>query len=234
MACKEAIVLAGGKGTRLRAIVSDVPKPLAPVAGRPFLAYLLDRLAENGIRRCILATGYLSEMIEKAVGSHWSGMEIAYSIEDQPMGTGGATARAAEALFGSSAHVLNGDTFLRYSSSRLEAQTLAAGTEAGVALAEVDNVARYGTVIVSDDRIVSFQEKGAVGPGLINAGSYFFTEAGLSGLARNNAPFSLETDLLVPLAKSRQIAAFVETQGFIDIGVPEDYSRAQTYFGRST
>jgi len=233
MACEEAIVLAGGKGTRLRPVVSDVPKPLATVAGRPFLAFLLDGLAENGIRRCVLATGYLSEMIEDAVGGYWRGMEIAYSVEEQPLGTGGAVAKAAMMLAGKSAHILNGDTYLVYSPLQLEARTVEAGTEAGIALANVDDVARYGAVIVRDSRIEAFQEKGAAGPGLINAGSYFFTEAGLSGLERHRAPFSLERDILMPLAQRRQIVAFDDTDSFIDIGVPEDYARAQKQFRMS-
>ena len=227
---EEAIVLAGGFGTRLRSVVDDVPKPLAPVAGRPFLAWLLDGLAEGGLRRCILATGYMADKIEARIGTRWRGMDIFYSVESKPLGTGGATAQAAKLLLGNSAHVLNGDTYLGYSPSMLEAKTLALGTEAGVALAEVDDVARYGAAVVIDDRVESFQEKGAVGPGLINAGSYFFTEAVLSRLAIGNAPFSLETEILAPLAKNRQIAVFTETEAFIDIGVPEDYARAQALF----
>ncbi|SDQ88655.1 sugar phosphate nucleotidyltransferase [Pseudoxanthomonas sp. CF125] len=230
MACEEAIILAGGKGMRLRSVVSDVPKPLATVAGRPFLAFLLDHLVGGGIRRCILATGYLSEKIEHAVGQDWAGMEIVYSVEEQALGTGGAVAQAATALAGKSAHVLNGDTYLMYSPLELEARTIAAGTEAGIALASVDDVARYGAVIVRDARVEVFQEKGATGPGLINAGSYFLTEAALSDLKRHRAPFSLETDILAPLAQRRQIVAFDRTEGFIDIGVPDDYARAQEQF----
>ena len=92
MPADEAIILAGGFGTRLRGIVDDVPKPLAPVAGRPFLVWVLDRLASSGMRRCILATGYMSETIEQSIGMRWQGMDIAYSVESEPLGTGGATA----------------------------------------------------------------------------------------------------------------------------------------------
>ena len=114
MPADEAIVLAGGFGTRLRGIVDDVPKPLAPVAGRPFLAWLLDRLAASGIRRCILATGYMSDAIERTIGTRWQGMEIAYSVEPEPLGTGGAIRLAVMQLRGTSVHVLNGDTWLVY------------------------------------------------------------------------------------------------------------------------
>lgn len=234
MECKEAIILVGGKGTRLRGVVSDTPKPLALVAGRPFLAYVLDHLAASGIRRCILATGYLAEMMENAIGSRWSAMEIAYSVETQPLGTGGAAALATDALLGDSAHLLNGDTFLQYSLGSLEKCTRTCGTEAGVALAEVGDVSRYGAVVLVDGKVGAFQEKGAVGPGLINAGSYFLTAAALSRLSRHVAPFSFETDILLPLASSIQLAAFTDTGRFIDIGIPEDYARAQSIFRPST
>jgi len=234
MECKEAIILAGGKGTRLRAVVADIPKPLAPVAGRPFLAFVLDSLAANGIRRCILATGYLSETIEQAIGSRWANMDISYSVESQPLGTGGAVAQAVEALRGDSAHVLNGDTFLRYSPRQLEQQTRVCGTEAGVALAEVESVSRYGAVEVIDGKVAAFQEKGMIGPGLINAGSYFLTAAALAGLVQHRAPFSFETQFLHPLVGRGQLAAYTRTAQFIDIGIPDDYARAQLQFGSNS
>ena len=113
MPTEEAIVLVGGLGTRLRAVVGDVPKPLAPVAGRVFLAWVLDHLAGQGMRRVLLATGHMADQVEAVIGHRWSGMEIAYSVEDQPLGTGGAVRLAAARLMGGAAHVLNGDTFLR-------------------------------------------------------------------------------------------------------------------------
>lgn len=229
MPAEEAIVLVGGLGTRLRAVVSDVPKPLAPVAGRPFLAWVLDQLAAGGIRRVLLATGHMAATVEAAVGRQWSGMEIAYSVEDAPLGTGGAVRLAAARLLGDAAHVLNGDTFLRYSPAALEQATRAAGAIAGVALAGVGDVSRYGAVEVADGMVSAFREKGGQGPGLINAGSYFLTAAALDALPAQ-AAFSLETGFLHPQAASGGLAAFTATSGFIDIGVPEDYARAQELF----
>jgi len=231
MAAEEAIVLVGGLGTRLRAVVSDVPKPLAPVAGRPFLAWVLDHLAGNGIRRVVLATGHMAAVVETVVGSRWSGMEVAYSLEDTPLGTGGAVRLAATRLSGDSAHVLNGDTFLRYPLAGLEQETRLRGALAGVALARVDDVARYGAVEVAAGKVTAFREKGGQGPGLINAGSYFLTAGALDALPRQKA-FSLETGFLHPQAGSGGLAAFTGTSGFIDIGVPEDYARAQSMFGQ--
>jgi D-glycero-alpha-D-manno-heptose 1-phosphate guanylyltransferase len=232
MQADEAIVLAGGFGTRLRSVVSDVPKPLAPVAGRPFLAWLLDELAQQGLRRVVLATGHMADKVEAAIGVQWAGMEIAYSVESNPLGTGGALKQALTQLQGQCVHVLNGDTFLRYSLCGLEDAASNARTPAAVALAWVDDASRYGAVEVTDGRVTAFREKGGQGAGWINAGSYFFTAAALDALPADEV-FSLETQYLHPQAANGTLAAFTESSGFIDIGVPEDYQRAQTLFRKS-
>ena len=229
MATDEAIVLAGGFGTRLRGVVDDVPKPLAPVAGRPFLAWLLDRLAAGGMRRCILATGYLSELIEQRIGTRWQGMDIAYSLEPEPLGTGGAIRLAAGRLRGDAAHVLNGDTWLEYDPPALEAAARAANAPMAIALARVDDVARYGAVDIDHGRVSGFREKGEAGPGWINAGCYFLGADALAALPARDA-FSFEQDVLQPSVQAGTVAAFTATAGFIDIGVPEDYARAQLQF----
>lgn len=229
----EIVVLAGGLGTRLRSVVSDTPKPLAQVAGRPFLAWVLDALARQDIRRVILATGYLAEQVEAAVGPQWRGMEVVYSVETSPLGTGGALCQALGELQGDAVHVCNGDTFLDYSLSSLEASAARHDAVAAMALAQVPDVARYGVVHQQDGRIQAFAEKGGSGPGLINAGSYFLSRQALDALraiAQPGTAFSLETDFLHPLAASGRLACLVDTAGFIDIGVPEDYARAQEIF----
>jgi len=226
----EAIVLVGGLGTRLRAVVSDVPKPLAPVAGRPFVAWMLDQLAACGIRRTILAAGYMAECVESMIGQHWNGMALDYSIEDQPLGTGGAVRKAAAMLQGDTGvHVVNGDTFLRYQPAALEQATRRAGASLGIALAHVTDVARYGAVDVRDGEVIGFREKGSHGPGLINAGCYYLDDAALRALPAK-ACFSLEADVLAPNA-GRGIAVLAQTADFIDIGVPDDYRRAQAQWG---
>ena len=231
MATDEAIVLAGGFGTRLRGIVDDVPKPLAPVAGRPFLAWLLDRLAAGGMRRCILATGYLSELIEERIGRRWQGMDIAYSLEPAPLGTGGAIRLAAKQLQGDAAHVLNGDTWLEYDPAALEAAARESNAPMAIALARVEDVARYGAVDIDHGRVSGFREKGEAGPGWINAGCYFLGADALAALPARDA-FSFEQEVLQPRVQAGAVAAFTVTAGFIDIGVPEDYARAQTLFDR--
>lgn len=230
MAAEEAIVLVGGLGTRLRAVVSDVPKPLAPVAGRPFLAWLLDAYAAAGLRRVILATGYRAAQVEDAVGCRWQGMEIAYSVEDAPLGTGGAIRQALALAQGDGVHLANGDTFLRYDPAALEAATRGHGCALGIALAAVDDVGRYGAVEVAGGRVVGFREKGGAGPGLINAGSYFLDAAAFARLPAPQGAWSFEELVLRPWSESGQVAAFERTADFIDIGVPEDYARAQHLF----
>ena len=118
---REAIVLAGGFGTRLAHIVSDVPKPMAPVCGRPFLRFILDDLQKKGVERIILATGYKRECIEEFFGTHYRGMEIVYSPEDTPLGTGGAIKRALSLCREDWVAVLNGDTYFDVDFSTLDA-----------------------------------------------------------------------------------------------------------------
>jgi D-glycero-alpha-D-manno-heptose 1-phosphate guanylyltransferase len=228
---EDAIVLAGGLGTRLRGQLDGVPKALAPVAGRPFLAWLLDQLDAAGIRRVVLATGHLSAQLHAAIGDSWQGMKIEHSVESSPLGTGGAVALAAERLAGRAVHVANGDTFLRFDPAGLERAVSEAGTRLGVALAHVDDVARYGSVAVRDGLVQAFNEKGGRGPGLINAGSYFLTAEALASLPRGRA-FSFEEEVLLPAAQAGELAAYSDTSDFIDIGVPEDFALAQERFAR--
>lgn len=229
MAVDETIILAGGFGTRLRDVVTDVPKPLAPVAGRPFLAWLLDRLAAQGMRRCILATGYMADVVEHAIGTRWAGMDIVHSVETMPLGTGGAIRRAASLLHGAEAHVLNGDTWLAYAPAALEQATRDAGATLGLALAHVADVGRYGAVDTRAGIVTGFREKGGIGDGWINAGCYFLTANAIAALPEVQA-FSFESEVLLPMAAAGKVAAWTDTRDFIDIGVPEDYRRAQRQF----
>lgn len=233
-AADEAIVLVGGLGTRLRSVVADLPKPLAPVAGRPFLAHLLDQMAAAGLRRVILATGYRAELVEQAIGSRWAGMDMVYSREQEPLGTGGAIRLAARHLQGTGVHLANGDTFLRYQPQVLERLVLDAGASLGVALAHVPDVARYGAVETIAGRVAAFSEKGRHGPGLINAGSYFLSADGVAALPADSNSYSFETAVLLPLVTAGDVVALAETRDFIDIGVPEDYARAQHLLGAAS
>lgn len=226
---REAIVLVGGLGTRLRPLVSDVPKPMAPVAGRPFLAWVLDHLLANRTDRIILAAGYLSERLGEHFGDSWKGAELCYSIESQPLGTGGAVALAMTQVRGPGVHILNGDTYLGYSLSEMEAVASSSDGDFAMALAWVDDVARYGAVELAGGLVTGFSEKGRSGPGFINAGSYYAGPRARAGFPAAGR-YSFETEVLRPLAANAMVAAFTDTRDFIDIGIPEDYLRAQQVF----
>jgi D-glycero-alpha-D-manno-heptose 1-phosphate guanylyltransferase len=225
----EAIVLAGGLGTRLRGVVDGVPKPLAPVAGRPFLAWVLDFLAEQALRRVVLATGYRGDLIEAALGTQWRGMALEYSREKESLGNGGAIALAMNRIAGDACFVLNGDTWLQFDYAAFDRQVAAAGARLGVALARVPDTERYGAVCVDGGRITGFVEKGRAGAGYINAGVYWLTRSLLVDLGHRGS-FSFENEVLVPSTTREVVAAYTDTQGFIDIGVPQDYRRAQGLF----
>ena len=224
----EAIILAGGFGTRLKSVVNDVPKPLAPIRGRPFLCFVLDILAEQGFRKVVLATGYMGDVVSRTLGSRWKDVELSYSRETAPLGTGGAIAQAVEQLDGRAFFVLNGDTFLSLDYAKFEQASRSGNTLLAMALAPVNDVSRYGAVTVKDDRVIGFIEKGdSVGPGYINAGVYYMDRSLLTDFPSKPC-FSFETDVLVPSSSSRHVSAFTDTRNFIDIGVPDDYKRAQT------
>jgi D-glycero-alpha-D-manno-heptose 1-phosphate guanylyltransferase len=229
---EEAIVLAGGRGTRLRGHVDGLPKALAPVAGRPFLAHLLDQLEAAGIRRVLLATGHLAGQVREAIGTRWHSMAIGHSVEDSALGTGGAVALAAQQLQGEEVHVLNGDTFLRFDLAGLEQAVHERESLLGVALAHVDDVGRYGAVLVRDGKACGFQEKGGQGPGLVNAGAYFLTAPAIAALLPRGRAFSFEEEVLLPAARAGQLAAYADTRDFIDIGVPADLQRAQSLLAK--
>lgn len=222
----EAIILAGGFGTRLRQLVADVPKPMAPVAGRPFLEILLGTLARKGFRRVILSLGFMAEKISGHFGPHFAGMELFYVVEAQPLGTGGGVRLAMEQAKADHVFVFNGDTFLDLEVNQVERlweerqRPLIVGRE-------VPDTARYGRLLTVDQLVTGFTEKGVVGSGLINAGCYVFKRRQLDSFPAG-AAFSLEADYLTQAVAAQEFDVF-ETRGlFIDIGVPDDFIQAQT------
>lgn len=222
----EAIVLAGGFGTRLRQVVADVPKPMAPIAGRPFLEILLKSLSQKGFSRVVLSLGFMAEKISDHFGTRFSGVDIAYVVEDTPLGTGGATRLATTACTQDHVFVFNGDTYLDLEVNLLERQWQAKRHPIVVGR-QVPDTMRYGQLVVDGDRITRFAEKGIAGPGLINAGCYVLAMDALADFPLNK-PFSIENDYLEPAVARATVEVFVTEGVFIDIGIPEDYARAQT------
>lgn len=227
----QAIVLAGGLGTRLRSVVPDLPKPMAPVAGRPFLAHVLDALVEAGFEAVVLAVGYRHEAIREHFGHRYRGMPLLYSIESSPLGTGGAIRLAGTQVDADPVFVLNGDTYLALDYRAMHAAHRSAGVRLSVAVCEVPDVGRYGSVEVEAGRLVGFREKGRSGPGLINAGTYLLA-AELVAQIPEDRPHAFEQELLVPQVATLRPLAFLTRGRFIDIGVPEDYARAQALFAQ--
>ena len=219
----EAVVLAGGLGTRLRAVVSEVPKPLAPVAGRPFLLWLLDGLARQGIFRVVLATGYMAGKVREAIGPRHAGMEILHAEEPAPLGTGGAIWTALGHCGGERVFVLNGDTWLGAALTPIAAQAPAA--DLVMAVRPVADRSRYGAVRVAGDRVLGLEEKGPGGPGLVNAGLYLMRRD-LPARRPMPAAFSLEAEVLARPGEF-DIRAHPTEAPFLDIGTPEDFARAQ-------
>lgn len=222
----EAIILAGGLGTRLASRLRAVPKAMAPVAGRPFLEILLSQLHRAGCTRVLLSVGYLHPVIHRHFGPIFRGMQLDYVIEHTPLGTGGAIRKALAEAAEDTVLVLNGDTFLQvdYAAILKFQVTEAAGLT--LAITRQDEVARYGGVMVAGKRIVGFEEKGRSGAGWINAGVYALPR-NLQWPKALPEKFSFETDFLVPELARLRPAAYKVDGFFLDIGVPEDLDRAQ-------
>lgn len=227
----EAIILAGGLGTRLKSVVPDLPKAMAPIMGRPFLALLLDALADAGFTSVILAVGYRSEAIREHFGERYRSLRLNYSIEVSPLGTGGAIRLALEQVSDSQVFVLNGDTYLQVDFRAMQEAHVAADARLTVAVQPVADTGRYGALDVERGHIRRFAEKGRKGPGLINAGVYLLNAQLLARYPLPNA-FSFESDFLMPHAEELRPLVFTAGGIFIDIGVPDDYALAQRLLGR--
>ena len=222
----EAIVLAGGFGTRLRELVPNLPKAMAPVSGRPFLEILLGTLARKGFRRLVLALGYMAESVVDHFGEKFAGMNLVYEIERVPLGTGGAVRRALGRCEADHVFVLNGDTYLDLEVDEVEAQWQREHVPIIVAR-EVPDTLRYGRLNTIGRRVVGFVAQGLAGSGLINAGCYVFPK----DIARQfpaDETFSLESDFLAKSVTQSPFHFFVCRGDFVDIGVPDDYVRAQS------
>jgi D-glycero-alpha-D-manno-heptose 1-phosphate guanylyltransferase len=223
---KEAIILAGGLGTRLRPAVPDLPKCLAPVGGRPFIAYVTDHFRREGIERFIFALGYKSAWFDSFFHTEFPNGGFDISLEEEPLGTGGAIRQACEQVEGKTALILNGDTFFRIGLAELAEFHAEKKAGCSLCLKPMRNVDRFGVVDLSDDgRVSRFREKQYYPSGLINGGVYALNKA---ALLQGEWPkvFSFEKDYL-EADRERQLYGLVQDCYFIDIGIPEDYHRIQ-------
>ena len=225
----EAIILAGGFGTRIQSVVSDVPKPMAPVCGKPFLHYILQSLVRQNINRIILAVGYKSEVIINHFGSKFQTADLIYSIEDEPLGTGGGIRQALEMTDGEQVLIINGDTYFDLSIEELLFFHLNNRFDLTMCLKPMNHFDRYGTVIVDQKKVTGIKEKQPCDSGLINGGVYLINREILEKFAAGSK-FSFEKDFLEEEVSRLKFGAFISDNYFIDIGIPEDYEKAQWDF----
>ena len=227
-------ILAGGLGTRLQDALPDRAKPLAPIGGQPFLRFLLAQLSRTDIRRIVLCTGYRGEQVRGEIGDAFGVLPLLYSVEEQPLGTGGAL-RLAWTTYGDRAAwlVMNGDSYLDIDLSEMVAEHRRAACAATIAAVEVPDGRRFGSLEWdAGSRVTAFREKSDVpGARWINGGVYLFEPAFLDALA-SSSPLSLERDVF-PSWIGRGLRVFARRGRFIDIGTPESYSLAQSFFDSS-
>lgn len=223
----EAIILAGGLGTRLRSVVKDVPKPMAMIGGKPFLTYLVESLAKKGVTRVILSVGYKAEKIIEYFGGCYQGVEIVYSVEGNPLGTGGAIMLAMTLVAGDHAFVVNGDTYLDVELNKIEL-LWGINKKPVIVGVSVTNASRFGQLNInkSGKMVDGFLEKSDKACGIINAGCYLLPKNIFNGF-KKEISFSFEKDYL-QLSTNISKFIFFESKGcFIDIGVPSDFIKAE-------
>ena len=224
------VLLAGGLGTRLRSVMDELPKVLAPVNGRPVLSYLLDQLAEAGFSEAILCTGYRGRDVRGAFGADHAGMQLVYSPESEPLGTAGALRHALPRISTSVILAMNGDSFINVDLRDFLRWFSDSGADAALVLKKVADTSRYGSVTVgSNDEVQCFQEKRADGgEAWVNAGVYALKSRVVAGIPPG-LQVSLERDLLPGLAGAG-LRGYKCAGEFIDIGTPDSYARADAFF----
>lgn len=223
---RTAIILAGGLGTRLRSVVAEMPKCMAPVAGKPFISYVVDHLLQQGIQHFIFALGYKNEAFNEYLSSQ-PNLNYSLSIEPEPLGTGGAIKLACNQAKEKTVLVMNGDTLFKIQVDKLVNFHDMCGAHCTLSLKPMQNVDRYGTVEMNKDySIRNFKEKQFYEQALINGGVYALHAA---KFLQEELPekFSFEKDYLEKYARQRRMFGVIQDEYFIDIGIPEDYARAQ-------
>lgn len=227
MPIKEAIILAGGLGTRLRSVIADLPKCMAPVAGKPFLHWVIAYFKKKGIEKFIFSLGYRHEIIEEYLKKELSIISYQLSVEEEPLGTGGAIKLACEKATEQNVTVINGDTFFKINLQQLSLFHQEQNADCTLCLKPMQNFDRYGAVELNENNsIKNFSEKKFYENGLINGGVYALN---VKNFLDKNLPekFSFEKNYLEKFYATGKLMGSVQDKYFIDIGIPEDYERAQ-------
>ena len=223
---KEAIILAGGLGTRLRSVVADLPKCMAPVAGKPFLHYVIQYLQKEGVDKFIFSVGYKYKAIEEFIQEQYPALDAEFSVEEEPLGTGGAIKLSCGKATEKNVLVLNGDTMFSVRLDKLSHFHSKHNADCTLSLKPMNNFDRYGVVELNKDHSIAlFKEKQFYEIGLINGGIYALNA---ENFLQEETPdkFSFEKDYLEKYFQQRKMYGLVQDEYFIDIGIPEDYNRA--------
>ena len=228
MFTKEAIVLAGGLGTRLRGVLPGIPKCMAAIHGKPFLEYVFEYLINQGISKVILSVGYRKDQIINYFDDRYCPLKIEYAIENQQLGTGGAVKLALDYCSQDNVFVLNGDTYFSPDLQSIEKLHFQSEADVTIAVKHVPNTGRYGLVQTDNDgRIIDFRKRDPLsGSGLINGGIYLIKKQVFNGTPEGK--FSLESDVFKDSCLRLKMKAFRTDADFLDIGIPEDYVKAQS------
>lgn len=225
-----AVILVGGLGTRLRSVISNRPKVLANILGRPFISFLLDQLLLADARDIVLCTGYMADDIHKQLGNTYKSLKLVYSREDVSLDTGGALRLALPHLNSDTVLVMNGDSFVNIDLTVYLDWFFNKNCQASLLLANVSDTGRFGKVVIArDSRILAFEEKGSnSGPGWINAGVYLMKKPLIATIPAGT-PFSLERKFF-PKLVDKGLYGFQFEGGFIDIGTPKTFALAEKFF----
>lgn len=221
----EAIILAGGFGKRLKSKIKDIPKPMAPINGRPFLDYIMQKLLNYGFDHVVLSVGYKSEVISDYFGDNYFGIRISYVKETSPLGTGGAIKLALNKSKEDHIFIINGDTYFDIDFLQID-RYWQLHKKPIIVATNVSDCSRYGALTVHKEFVTSFQEKECNLSGIINSGYYLFP-VNLFDNIKLNKSFSFENEFLKKYIIREKIMFFIADGLFIDIGIPEDYEIAQ-------
>ena len=229
----DVLILCGGLGKRLRGVINDIPKPMAEINDRPFLDILIDYVARYGFRRVILCIGYMGDVIKQHYQERERSLNILFSKEREPLGTGGAIKNAEPFIQSNPFLAMNGDSFCPVNLHTFLDFHTSKGALLSIALVRAKETQDYGVIALGESqRIVSFDEKIGVGmetsPSFINAGIYLFDRSILS-LIPSQKKYSLEYDLF-PKVISKEFYGYVTSETLIDIGTPERYEKAKQHF----